>query len=281
MKLLSAMLLTVALPAPSQAQSIFDTLKQLKETARQLGGKRTPPPATNAAASAGGPESSRRASPDQDAELVPASALAEDATDSRLENGTIALRKVETFDVLGFRLGMTPREVARVAGRQHFRRGPNDVVDTTGSFEVEATALANQQLNRPTTARSRTYLLRTEGSTPDGSHIALTFTLEPSGPRLSLIQYRARLNGMTKAQFAAALVKKYGPYLPGGGSFVWVNPPATLGVWYPSPSLFGIVSESSASLDLSAAQKYRDEMKRRLEARAQQIAASKGSGVRF
>lgn len=274
-----AALVTVATVTPASGQTIGDTFKQFRSTLRQLGGAKQPKSDGTATPTTG--TATTEATGD-DMSMVPASVLVDDQSDTRLEGAPVAARRVETFDVRGFRLGMSPREAGRVAQRERFRRRWNSVFQTTGSFELEATRLANQKLNRPIERSSKVQLSKVQAFDAAGNEINLEFTLEPVGPRLSRLTYNAKLNGTTPAQAGAALVGRYGRPIegqPGTGHMSWKNSaepydPTT-------PRLGAVIDEDSIMLFLDQSTNYGKEAYRRIEARASEIASSRGGGVRF
>ncbi len=267
-------------PAAAPAQSIFDTFKNLKNTVRQLGGAKqqdapaASPPADRAAAEASAPATEGAPAQPQ---LVPDLAFSEDQSDTQLTTTTLAKGRVQSFDILGFRLGMSPREVARVAGKRGVHRG---VVGPSfsGSFELEATGIANVQLNKPIIKRSRSYLETAFGESDRGEQFIFTFTLEPGGPKLSRLNYEARLNGQTPEQVHSALIAKYGPLTD---SYRWCSDGCGMLGARTAPFMTMNIFNSKLTLTLDAGQRYSDNARRVLEARAQQIAAKRGDGVRF
>lgn len=278
--LLASSLLASA--SPTRAQSIFDNLKQLKNSIQQLGNsgpqnKKGSAPAPQASSSVGASTVG-----EEGADMFPASAFSEDSSDTNLEAKTLLVRRPDTFDIRGFKLGMSPKEAFRVANKAGFRRRWNDTYMTTGSFDLEAKRIANYQLNKPISDHSKTYAHIVTAVARDGSSIQLTFTLEPVGPRLSTIGYNAKADGMTKEQFAAAIIKKYGVAdINSGGGWTWQG--GSKNFFAPSSSavMVALFSESGATFDLHQSGDYSAAMKKALDARAQQIASSRGGGVKF
>ncbi len=275
------LLLALMTAVPARAQSIFDTVHQLRSTIGQLGGKRRPPagattdPTTSAQVTPGGAASGGGG-------MVPSSVLVDDASDSALERAPLVQRRVATFDVRGLKLGMSPREVGRIADREGFKRRLNDTLLTSGSFEVEAARMANQRLNRQVAKTSSLQLKVVQGVDAAGDRLGLEFTLEPSGPKLSRIEYNTRLDGSTRAQTIAALVRKYGPLAPPRAapeSISWSN--ATKALDNSSPELIAVIDDDSMALSLTQSVDYGQAARKRLEDRAQQIAATRGGGVKF
>lgn len=214
-----------------------------------------------------------------DGQMVPASALASDPSDTALEQIATVPRRVGSFDIRGLKLGMSPREVGRIGDRQKFRRRWNSLLLTSGSFEVEAARAANLQLNRPVEEISKPQLKAVEAFDPAGNQLKLEFTLEPSGPKLSDITYTAKLNGMTKDQTVAALTTKYGPPSANGLTIQWNNKRSFSD--NTSPTLNVVIDGNSMTLFLRQSVAYGLAAKKRMDERAQQIAATNGGGVKF
>ena len=105
------LLLSLAAAMPAQGQSILDTVHQLRSTIGQLGGRRpVPVPPADASTPTSTP-------PAAGGGMIPASVLVDDMSDTALEHVPLVQRRVITFDVRGLRLGMSAREVARIADR--------------------------------------------------------------------------------------------------------------------------------------------------------------------
>lgn len=277
------LLLALAAAVPAQGQSILDTVHQLGSTIGQLGGRRkatasaagaptAPPTASTAASAATGGGG-----------MVPAGVLADDPSDTALERAPMVQRRVGSFDVRGFRLGMSPREVGRIADREGFVRHSNDSLLTTGSFEVEATRIANARLNRPLERTSSLQLKVAQGSDAVGNRLSCEFTLEPDGPRLSHLEYTTRLDGSTRQQAVDALVRKYGPItrtrMSAPDDVSWSNASGPLD--NSSPRMTAVIRDDRMTLFLTRSLDYTQAAQKRLEERAAQIAAARGGGVKF
>ncbi len=272
----------LASASPTQAQSILSNLKQLKNSIQQLGSSR--PQNSNGPALASQSSSAVGESTvgEGGADMFPASAFSEDTSDTNLEAKTLFVRRPDTFDIRGFKLGMSPKEAFRVANKAGFRRRWNDTYMTTGSFDLEATRIANYQLNKPISDHSKTYAHIVTAAGRDGSSIQLTFTLEPAGPRLSTIGYSAKADGMTKEQFTAAITKKYGAAdLNSGSGWTWQSGSKSFFAPSSSAVMVALFSDGGATFDLHQSGDYSVAMKKALDVRAQQIASSRGGGVKF
>jgi hypothetical protein len=216
-----------------------------------------------------------------DTDLIPASALVDDPSDSALEQTAIQPRRVQTFDIMGYKLGMSPREVIRISRKVKSYRRWNSIFLTTGTFELEASRRANYQLNRPVAKSSKVQISKTQGFLPDGSSMLLTFTLEPSGPKLSEIAYTTKLNGMSEEQFISAATAKYGPYDGKVLLYAWRNGVRDMLRQGKEPYLFVSVDGGTVNMTLHQSSDYLNAAEAKLKARAQEIAAKEGSGVRF
>lgn len=276
---------TVALATPATGQSLGDTFNQLRSTIRQLGGGKArgaSPTAPEQIAMATAAATAQADDTAEATEMVPASVVVDDPSDTGLERAAILPRRVETFDVRGFKLGMSPREVGRIAKRERFRRRWNSVFQTTGTFELEAARLANQKLNRPVERSSKSQLSKVQAFDPAGNEVNVEFTLEPAGPRLSRLTYNAKLDGSTPVQAGSALVKRYGNATegqPGLGHMSWRNSARAYDL--ASPRLNAVIDEDSIMLFLDQSVDYGKEAFRHMEARAAELAASRGGGLRF
>ncbi len=273
--------MTVALATPAAGQSLGDTFNQLRSTIRQFGGGK----ARGASPTASVPTAAATTRTDDTAdatEMVPASVVIDDPSDTALERAAILPRRVETFDVRGFKLGMSPREAGRIARRERFRRRWNSVFQTTGTFELEAARLANQKLNRPVERSSKSQLSKVQAFDPAGNEVNLEFTLQPAGPRLSKLTYNAKLDGSTPVQAGDALVKRYGSATegrPGPGHMSWRNSARAYDL--ASPRLGAVTDNDSIMLFLDQSVDYGRAAFERMEARAAELAISKGGGLRF
>jgi hypothetical protein len=268
--------------APAEAQSIVDTFRQLKSTFKQAGELAGGKPKVGAvSAMSAAPSAQTAAVGDVETDLVPASALADDPSDSAIEQTPLMPRRVETFDVLGYKLGMSPREALRISGKKGVYRKWNSTFLTSGSFEVEAARIANYQLNRPVEASSKSQVKVASGVTMDGSSIYLTFTLEPTGPKLSNIEYTAKRNGSTEEKIVADLVRKYGNYDTKRLVYAWRNGAKEPAQESRNASMLAGMEESTVSITLSQSSDYQIRARKALEQRAQAVAAQKGGGVAF
>lgn len=276
-------LVIVALVAttPADAQSLAESFRQLKDSVRQLGGRRADPVEITSANQQEGAAQKPSDAASDGTDLVPAVALVEDASDTALEHVPIIRRRVESFDILGFKLAMSPREVNRIARRQGIRRQWNTIYTVTGSFELEATRLANVQLNDAITKRSRNYVRNTGGLTRDGSSILFTFTLEPAGPKLSQIDYKAKRDGMDEDQLLASMERKYGPRDAKTSDLIWSNGAATIKAQDTGAKMLVIRGGTTVDMTLRASNDYVAAARRRLENRALEIAQLRGRGVKF
>jgi hypothetical protein len=266
----------VAAGTPVQAQSIVDSFKSLKSSFKALTNK----PAASPEAENAAQQVDQLPANQDGADIVSVAELVDDPSDSALENAALVRRQVATFDVLGFRLGMTPREFSRVAKKRKIYRAQTP--SFSGSLEVEAARLANEKLNRPVTKRSKFNLVRAYGVTKDKGQINVDFALEQTGPKLSKLWYSLKTNGQTKAQIEASLIAKYGPFdRAQNDALYWcasmkgcqfVENEDRLRVW---------IGDSDMSIELYRSSGYENRTKAALVARSNQIAAQAGKPVAF
>jgi len=117
---------------------------------------------------------------------------------------------------------------------------------------------------------------------PAGNEVNIEFTLESAGRRLLRLTYNAKLDGSTPVQAGTALVKRYGAATEGRpeiGRMSWRNSARAYDL--ESPRLGAVIDEDSIMLFLDQSVDYGKEDFRRMEARAAELAASKGGGLRF
>lgn len=261
--------------APASAQSIIDNFNSLKASLKALGKK----PSLTPAASSDIDQSQQSVDAEGGTALISATVIGDDPSDTALERVALAPRQIATFDLLGFKLGMSPREVGRVASKRKVYQSRDPQLQ--GSFEVQATALANQSLSRPVSARSRSRPQFVYGITKDRGQVTFEFAPEASGPKLELISYTAPLNGQTKAQLQTALAAKYGaPEVSSFGKLYWCQGMRNCQS-APGDKLSVFIGETTVDMALSRSVQYHDQVQAALKARASQIAAQKGKPVAF
>lgn len=270
-----ALATVISSAAPANAQSIVDNFNSLKASLKALGRK----PSAAPAASLNADQAQQPADADAEPALIGDSLIADDPSDTALEGVALAPRQISTFDLLGFKLGMSPREVGRVARKRKVYQSRDPQLQ--GSFEVQATALANERLSRSVFARSKSNPKFVYGITKDRGQVNFEFAPEASGPKLELITYTALLNGQTKSQVQAALTAKYGvPEVSALGKLFWCQ--GMRNCQSASGDTFSVFfGETTVDMALSRSNQYHDQIRASLNARASQIAAQKGKPVAF
>ena len=122
-----------------------------------------------------------------------------------------------------------------------------------------------------------------QGVDAAGDRISCEFTLEPSGPKLSRLEYATRLDGSSRQQAVEALVRKYGALtrtrMTAPDDVSWSNAIGPLD--NSSPTMNAVIDQDRMTLFLVQSVDYGQTARRRLEERAQQLAAARGGGVRF
>ena len=116
----------------------------------------------------------------------------------------------------------------------------------------------------------------------DRSDCGACLALVLAVPRLSRLTYDAKLNGASPTQAGAALIAKYGRPMQGEagvGYIAWKNSARSYDPT--TPALTGSISDDGLSLTLQQSTNSRLEAYRRMEARASELAAGRGGGVRF
>ncbi|QAY80244.1 hypothetical protein [Sphingosinicella sp. BN140058] len=215
----------------------------------------------------------------QSSDVIPASLLEADPSDTTLEQSALARGDITSFDILGYRLGMAPREVLRVSKKRGvFSYG---APITTGSFEVEATRIANRSLNRTVNRSSKVQLAGTMGQMENGSTFVFTFGLEPTGPKLSSLKYSTNRNGQTKDAIMASLVAKYGPYTYDRDYAVFWCKPTKHDCDYGSAHMTAQIDDQKLTISITRPKSYTTELQQQLEKRAAAIAAQQGGKVAF
>lgn len=112
-----------------------------------------------------------------------------------------------TFELYGFRLGMSVREADRNARRLHLRFSGGDATSPSFDGRVAVRAAGLLGTGSPKVPR---VLLRTSMADANGNHYLLQFLPMEAGATLSLIAYVGSSEGNSPADYMAALQNKYG-----------------------------------------------------------------------
>jgi hypothetical protein len=267
-------MLTAAMPA--QAQGLLGTLKSIKSQVETMTRPKAPTaqtPTTTQAATAGDPAT-------QEGDAMFSMATLDDASDSALSTSSLRRNDVMSYDLLGFKLGMTPREVGRVGDKKRIRRvmGPS----VTGDFDLEATRIANRSLSRRVSDRSKRQLAIAYGQLPDGGRVQLDFALEQTGPKLSLMTYNTKPQGQSREQIRAALIAKYGqPDWDMGYQMFWCNGIPKCSGGYDQPRFQVFMDDTQVMFTLNRGSAYTKRVDAALNARAAEIAGRNGKPLAF
>lgn len=190
---------------PAQAQGILDSLRGLKKTAEQL--ESTLSGKTGQAPEAARSGQSARGDTTEDG-LIGVSELSSDTFDTNLANQPPLPGDVTSFDIRGFKLGMSPREVRRVARKERFRA---TVAPTTSiGWDARVIEEANKGLSKKLRADPKSIWVGQIGADSLQNSIELRSTLTRAGSVVIKIEYRFRSESQTSEEIQAAAIKKYG-----------------------------------------------------------------------
>ncbi|MES2339710.1 MAG: hypothetical protein V4537_16580 [Pseudomonadota bacterium] len=185
----------LAVATPAAAQSLTDTLRAFRSTVGQLTGKR---PATATPAAHSDPAT---------AAADPLDAMLAGEPDSALAAMPVRPRDASTFDVAGYKLGMSPREAVRIARARKVRA---NMTLNAGTWEAQARTKANLSLSDDLKVRGRT-LSNYNGVAPDGSTSQVSFIATPQGTQVSSLYYVTPSQGQTPDAILQAMIARYGP----------------------------------------------------------------------
>lgn len=266
---------------PAPAQSLLDNLRNLRSTVKGLTSS-PKPTAPSTASSVSAPAQPQQMKDEAD-ELVPMSALADDPSDTVLEQTSIRAGDPMSFDVLGLKLGMSPREVRRVSKKKKIYK--DGYPKLSGDFEFEATVLANTALSKAVKDRSKFYWRGGYAKPSNGAYMNLETILTPQGPQLSLVSYNPPLEGQTPEEFLAALKAKYGsPTVSNAAwkTYIWCSRGAPCdSAFGPKPTLYVQIGKTSADMTLFIGQEGKRAADAALERRAVAIRGATGRKAAF
>jgi len=212
------MLTLLLVSQPASAQNIFQTVRDLKSTVKQLTKPKSSVAPSVTTASTTAPQDADAG--DEAGDLVSFSALASDPSDSQLELAAIRPGDPMSFDVLGLKLGMSPREVRRVSKKKKIKRGVG-YPDQSGDFELEATKKANSTLSKKVSDSSKWQWRGGYAKPANGAYMHISTILTPRGPKVSDVIYTPSMEGQTQEEFLAALKQKYGQPTRSAGTGMW------------------------------------------------------------
>lgn len=205
-----------------------------------------------------------------------------DTSDTSLSSQTLRTGDVSTFDILGFKLGMAPREITRVARQvnmvRKYRR-PSLI----NSFEALATQEANRTLSQPLPVPAGQVIVQEIGVTPDGSHMEINFYATPEGSRASSYKYSTKPNGQTRDQLRQAIIAKYGkPDWDMGYQMFWCGGvPECRNVPKGNDRMKVYMSDDAIVFELRRADNYDAKIKKALTDRAKAIAVAASKPMAF
>lgn len=112
-----------------------------------------------------------------------------------------------TFELFGFKLGMSVREADRNARQRHLRFNGGDL--TAPSFDGRVNVAAARLLGRKIPTVPRTFE-RTSLADAAGNHYKLIFLPMEAGATLASVAYYGSPEGNTSSEYLAALEKRFG-----------------------------------------------------------------------
>lgn len=205
-----------------------------------------------------------------------------DTSDTALANQSLRANDVSTFDVLGFKLGMAPREITRVARQVNMVRKYRRPA-LTNTFEALATMEANRTLSQPLPVPAGQVIIHEVGITPDGSHMEINFYATPDGSRASYYKYSTKPNGQTRDQLKQTIIAKYGkPDWDMGDQMFWCGGvPECRNVPEGNDRMKVYMSDDVVTFTLRRADNYGKKMEQALKDRAKAIAAGASKPMAF
>lgn len=217
------MLAVAAVPAATSAETgILGNLRGLAQTAQQLGriGTRTPEDGRTFLPGTRPIATQDSADPDMTG-----------IQDTSLASLPLAKGDPGSFDVAGLKLGMSPREIVRIARDRHLKID-QEVQRHNPSFEQRVARERQRLQGRPEdlSAGSVSYMHLNDGQ---GARLEVFFLSTQNGPVAESIRYATPWKGMTETDFVDSLTSKYGKpqhsdYAKGTGTFrfVWCQGPS-------------------------------------------------------
>lgn len=213
--LVAAMLITSS--SPAMAESIFDSLNGLKRSVDELGSVLSAKPAPKTGADQAGVGAADEASNDN---LLGVSDESFDTFDTNLGDRPFDPNDVLSFEVRGFKLGMSPREVRRIARREGFKASIAPL--TSADWDYRVTKAANETLSRKLADSSKRIWTGQNGTDDSGNFVSLRSSITKAGSLVTSISYEFVSEGQTRAEIQQAVIEKYGsPCLEEVGYVYW------------------------------------------------------------
>lgn len=205
-----------------------------------------------------------------------------DTSDTSLSSQSLRTGDVSTFDILGFKLGMAPREITRVARKTGMVRKYRKPA-LTGTFEALATQEANRTLSRRLPVPAGQAIVQEVGVTPDGSHMEMVFHVTRDGSRASSYTYSTSPNGQTRDQLRQAIIAKYGkPDWDMGYQMFWCGGvPECRNVPKSNDRMKVYMSDQVVTFNLRRGDSYHTSIEQTIKDRAKAIAAGAGAPAAF
>lgn len=187
-----------------------------------------------------------------------------------------------TFELLGFRLGMSVREADRNAKRLGLRFNGGNL--TSPSFDGRVKVQAGTLLGRNAGAVPRV-LERTSMVDADGHHYLLQFLPMEAGATLASITYIGSWDGNSPAQYLTAMQNKFGKPTSkftdaSSMNARWCSKGDLLALCDTRPAL-GASGASDVNLVLLIGDRARTDLDRRIDAKASSVAAAQRKAPAF
>ena len=215
------------------------------------------------------------ARPDRRPEGVAASPYALEIYETSVATRPVFQGDPATFDLYGFKLGMSVREAERNARRLHLRFNGGDFTNPSFDGRVAVRVAGLLGTGSPKIAR---VLGRTSMADSDGNHYLLEFLPMEAGATLSSVAYIGSWEGNSPADYMAALQGRYGrPSSKDVGqdrlSARWCSKGDTLALCNDRPAFVASGSDKM-ELSLFLGNRARTELDRRIETKAAAAAAT-------
>ena len=209
-------------------------------------------------------------------------AAAADTTDSNLAEKPLQKGNVETFDVLGLKLGMSPRETSRIA-QEKMIKGFYDKPSLMDTFEAKAVKKANSTLTTRLPVPTGQTILSDRGVTSDGGGIEVIFMQTREGPKLYNISYNTLTQGQTRDQLREAVIAKYGkPDWDMGYQMFWCGgKPRCSGVGDDADRFKVYMDERSIYFSLYRGDNYNRNAAKAIDDRAAELSGKASKPVAF
>lgn len=207
-------------------------------------------------------------------------------TDTNLESLPLRALVVPSFDISGFKLGMSLNEANRVAKKQGFQAGFRT---TNYSFEGRALLIANNRLSKKLAFPA--FVPETSNVEAKGERkVRIDWLPTAQGIRITRLSYNVPTEGNNKESIVAQLVAKYGKPTKtdengssGTVTMRWCSAGETDCSWFGNqlPMMEASVSSSSLGLGLSEGHAIENANERAIAARADELSRGNAKPLSF